>query len=164
MVSFKISIVRLPPGIATFTSSPTCLPIRARPIGELVEISPFGRIGFFACHQLVGDLFVFRNVENMDRRPKSHAISRNLVHIDQRETLQAFASVARVGHRRSAGVLWRHGIPRSHADRHALAPLRSLLEVHCATRIPGPLFLPVAFSLTLPFLRPQRLHRHYNGR
>ena len=39
--SFRISNCLMPPGVGTLISSPTVFPTIARPIGELVEISPF---------------------------------------------------------------------------------------------------------------------------
>ena len=40
VINSMISISRVPPGIWIFTVSPTFLPSRPRPIGELVEIIP----------------------------------------------------------------------------------------------------------------------------
>jgi hypothetical protein len=39
--SCRISKLRAPAGVRTTTSSPSCLPIRLRPTGEVVEISPW---------------------------------------------------------------------------------------------------------------------------
>ena len=40
VVSFRTSSSRVPPGVTTVVTSPTFLPISARPMGEVVETMP----------------------------------------------------------------------------------------------------------------------------
>ena len=52
-----ISKLRAPAGVLTTTSSPSILPIRLRPTGDVVEIKPCAG-HFLWCHQPVSYLFI----------------------------------------------------------------------------------------------------------
>ena len=63
--------------------SPTFLFSKARPIGDVVEIRARGKIGLFAGHDLVFDLFVLAAVKNADGGSQSDLIFGNIVHVDK---------------------------------------------------------------------------------
>ena len=90
----KISSSRMPPGIGIFTSSPTCLPSRPRPIGEVVEIMPFAASASSLVTMLIGYFFIFVDIEHHDRGAEPDPVARDLGHIHHGEVGQPLHELA----------------------------------------------------------------------
>ena len=96
---------RVPPGIGILTSSPTCLPSSPRPMGETRGNQTVGRIGFFACDELVSDFFVLVDIEHHDRGAEPDTVTRDLTEIDHRKHGEALFELGQSGIHESLTLL-----------------------------------------------------------